>query len=59
MATKMSRKDPDGSLINWSPGSGLLIQDYGSADPEPREIFADPQYCLEQVRYPRYIQIPR
>ncbi len=36
--------DPDlaGFAINWTPGS--VVQDYGSADPDPKEIFTDPQY---------------
>jgi hypothetical protein len=35
---------------NWPPGSefvmlnyGFVIQDYGSADPDPKEIFTDAQ----------------
>jgi hypothetical protein len=30
----MSRQDPNptGSVTNWPPGSGLVIQAYGSAD---------------------------
>jgi hypothetical protein len=32
MATKISRWDPDpaGSVINWSPGTGSVLQDNGS-----------------------------
>jgi hypothetical protein len=26
---------------------GSLCQDYGSADPDPKEIFTDPPQCLE------------
>ncbi len=50
LATKMSRQDPDPaeSEINFSPGSGFVSQDYGSAEsgsePEPKEIFTDPQH---------------
>ncbi len=35
MATKMPRYDPDqaGSVINWPLGSGSLIQEHRSADP--------------------------
>jgi hypothetical protein len=33
-----------GSIFGWPPGS--LIQDYESANPDPKEIFADPQHCL-------------
>jgi hypothetical protein len=29
---------------NWPPGSGYVIQDYGSADPDPKEIFPDPKH---------------
>ncbi len=37
MTTKMSRS---GSGINWPPESGSIIQDYGSADPDPpRKIY--------------------
>ncbi len=42
----MSREDPDGSVINRPPGSGSVSQDYGSADPDLKEIFTDPQHCL-------------
>ncbi len=36
--------DPAGSVINWSPGSGSVVQDYGSKDPDldPKEILTDP-----------------
>jgi|LakMenEpi03Aug12_release.lakeMendotaPanAssembly.Ray.scaffolds.fasta_scaffold466898_1 hypothetical protein len=45
MATTMSRYDPesDGSVINWPPGSEYVIKDYGSADPDPKEVLTDPQ----------------
>jgi hypothetical protein len=33
--------DPVGSIINWPSGFGSVIQDYGSADPDPKEIFID------------------
>jgi hypothetical protein len=32
-----------GSVINWPPGSGSVIQDYGSTYPDPKEISTDPQ----------------
>ncbi len=37
-----------GSVITgiWPPGSGFIIQDYRSADPDPKEIFTDPEHCL-------------
>jgi hypothetical protein len=46
MATKMPSYDqaPNGSANNWFPGSGSLIQDYGSADPDPKDLFTDPQH---------------
>jgi hypothetical protein len=31
------------SKINWSPGSGSAIQDYGSKDLDSKEILTDPQ----------------
>jgi len=36
----MSGKDPypAGSVINWPSGSGIVSQDYGSADPDPKDI---------------------
>jgi hypothetical protein len=51
MVTKMSRSDPDpaGSVINWPPGSGFLIQDYRFTNPDLKEIFTDPQHCLFQI----------
>jgi hypothetical protein len=44
--TKMSRS---GSVITsiWPSGSGSAIQDYGSADPNPKEIFMDPQHWIQ------------
>jgi hypothetical protein len=43
--TNLSREDPDpaGSVINWPLESGSLNQDYGSADPNQKEIFMDPR----------------
>jgi hypothetical protein len=35
------------SVINWPPGSGSIIQDYGSADPGKLTIFTDPEHCEE------------
>ncbi len=39
LPSKMSTEDPDpvGSIINWPPGTGSVIQDYGSVDPDPIE----------------------
>jgi hypothetical protein len=49
LGTKMPRDDPDlvGSVINWPLGSGPgpVSQDYGSVDPDPKEIFTAPQHC--------------
>ncbi len=40
-------QDPAGSMINWPPRSGAVIQDYESADPNPNIIFStDSQYCV-------------
>ncbi len=41
---KWSGWDPDSaiSVVNWPPGSGSVRQDYGSANPDPKEIFMDP-----------------
>jgi hypothetical protein len=36
-----------GSEINWSPGSGSAFQDYGSKDPDSKEIFTYPQNLAE------------
>ncbi len=48
MATKMSNydQDPARSVISWAPGSGSVISDQGSADPE--EIYTDPQQCCSE-----------
>jgi hypothetical protein len=45
--TQMSRKGPDPArfVVNCFPGSGYIIQDYGSTD--PKEIFTDPQHCSQ------------
>jgi hypothetical protein len=52
VATKLSRfdQDSDGPVINWPRGS--LILDYGSANPnpDPQEIFTDPQHLIEIVK---------
>ena len=42
----MSRydQDPAGSAYNWPPGSGSVIQEDGSADPDSNQIFRDPQH---------------
>jgi hypothetical protein len=49
IATKVSMldMDPAGSVINWFPGSGSVIQDYGSKHPDldQKEIFTDSQLC--------------
>jgi hypothetical protein len=29
----------------------IRIQDYGSADPDQKEIFTDPQHCIEEYRH--------
>ncbi len=44
----MSRWEPDptGSVISRTPVSWPVLQDYGSADPDPKEVFADPQHCF-------------
>ncbi len=50
MTKKMSRT---GSGINWPPESGSIIQNYGSADPDPpRKIYASttlPQTQTQKV----------
>ncbi len=38
-----------GSAINWPPGSGSVIQDYGFADPDLTEIFTDPQHWVGNI----------
>ncbi len=42
------RIPPDlaGSVINWPPKFGSVLQDYGSKDPDtdPKEIIMDPQH---------------
>ncbi len=35
--------------INWPPGSGSVIQDYGFADPDLTEIFTDPQHWVGNI----------
>jgi hypothetical protein len=43
VTTKKVQEDPDpaGALIYWPSGS--VLQNYGSADPDPKEKFLDPQ----------------
>jgi hypothetical protein len=36
--------DKNGSVIIWPPGYGSVIQDYGSADLDPKEIVTVPQH---------------
>jgi hypothetical protein len=35
-----------GSVINWPSGPGHVIQNYGTAGPDPREIFTDPHHWV-------------
>jgi hypothetical protein len=55
MFFSMARKYPDlsGSVINWPPvsGSWYVIPDYGSADPDPKDMFTDPQHCPKYDGY--------
>ncbi len=46
IATKTYRRNPDpsGSVNNLLPGSGSVIQDNRSANPDPKQLFADPQH---------------
>jgi len=48
MTTNMSGYDPDpaGSAFNRPPRSrsGSVIQNYGSTDPDPKEISSDPNH---------------
>ncbi len=44
ITTIISRLDPEGFIFYWPPGSRSIIQDYGSANPDPKEIFTDPQH---------------
>jgi len=37
-------------VIGWPPGSGFVVQYYGSADLDPKEIFTDPQHCKKGIR---------
>jgi hypothetical protein len=48
MANEMSKQypDPAGAVIKCYAGSESVIQDYGSADPDPKELFTDPQHCF-------------
>jgi hypothetical protein len=39
----MGLPDPVGSLTYWP--SGFIIWEYGSADPDSKEIFTDPEQC--------------
>jgi hypothetical protein len=45
----MSRKDPSESLINFPHGS--VIQSHGprDPDPDPQEIFANPEHCFFEI----------
>jgi hypothetical protein len=50
MAKKVQVGSGSGSVINWPldlVSDPYLSQDYGSADPDPREIFRDPQHCFQ------------
>jgi hypothetical protein len=38
-----------GYVINWPHGPESIIQDYGSADPDPKEIITDPRHCQKLV----------
>jgi hypothetical protein len=45
MAINVQVGSGSGLIINLSPGSGSTNQDYGSVDPDPQEIFTDPENC--------------
>ncbi len=34
---------------NCPPGYRSIIQDYGSADPDPKDIFTDPQHWVKSL----------
>jgi hypothetical protein len=37
-------QDPAGSVICWPPGFGSFNRDFGSADPDPKKNFTNPQH---------------
>ncbi len=41
--------DLAGSLFNWPTVSGSVIQNHGSAGPDPKEIVTDQQYGLKHL----------
>jgi hypothetical protein len=46
-AQNVQVRSKSGQIRNiWPPGSGSLSQDFGSADPNPKEIFTDAQHWL-------------
>jgi hypothetical protein len=51
IATRIIRQDPDParSIVNCPPGSGSVIQDYGSADPDLKEIFTKLKSKFAQI----------
>ncbi len=46
MATKMTHVGPGSARIHINWPSESVVQDYGSADPDPYKIFLDPEHCL-------------
>ncbi len=40
----------DRSVINWTPESGSASHDYGSADPDPKEIIKDPLHWFKTTK---------
>jgi hypothetical protein len=58
----MFRQGPDlaGSVINWSPGSGSVIQEYGSADSDKiLQIFAHSGMVRTSITTITYINVKR
>ncbi len=47
----MPTKYPDPAGINWPPGHGSVIRIFRSADldPDPKELFTDPEQCIPQT----------
>ncbi len=43
-------------LINWPTGVGSVIQDNQFADPDPKEIFTDPQHWIPYSYIPPAIK---
>ncbi len=43
------------SGLNWPPGSGSVIQNYGTKNPDPKTIFTEPPHFCQKPAVPVFV----